>query len=72
MSDSDRHSHVEDFRIFVRADNTDIKGPRDLKGKRVAVTTGSTNKSWSRRISRIPTSVPTTTAVGWSSSTSAA
>lgn len=39
---------VEDFRIFVRADDTAIKGRADLKGKRVGVTTGSTNESWSR------------------------
>ncbi|WP_414444743.1 ABC transporter substrate-binding protein [Burkholderia sp. 22PA0106] len=39
---------VEDFRIFVRADNATIKGRADLKGKRVGVTTGSTNESWSR------------------------
>ncbi|PRE45400.1 ABC transporter substrate-binding protein [Burkholderia multivorans] len=39
---------VEDFRIFVRADNADIKGRADLKGKRIGVTTGSTNESWSR------------------------
>lgn len=39
---------VEDFRIFVRADNTDIHGQASLKGKRVGVTTGSSNESWSR------------------------
>jgi len=39
---------VEDFRIFVRADNTDIHGRPDLKGKQVGVTNGSTNESWSR------------------------
>ena len=39
---------VEDFRIFVRADNTDIHGRSDLKGKQVGVTNGSSNESWSR------------------------
>ncbi|WP_438392070.1 ABC transporter substrate-binding protein [Caballeronia sp. DA-9] len=39
---------VEDFRIFVRTENTDIKDRPDLKGKRVGVTTGSTNESWAR------------------------
>lgn len=39
---------VEDFRIFVRAENTDIQGRGNLKSKRIGVTTGSTNESWSR------------------------
>jgi cystine transport system substrate-binding protein len=39
---------VEDFRIFVRQDNTDIHSQADLAGKRVGVTTGSSNESWSR------------------------
>ncbi|MDR3399402.1 MAG: ABC transporter substrate-binding protein [Pandoraea sp.] len=39
---------VEDFRIFVRTDNNDIKGRDTLKGKRVGVTTGSSNESWAR------------------------
>ncbi|VWB90870.1 ABC transporter substrate-binding protein [Burkholderia arboris] len=39
---------VEDFRIFVRTDNTDIHGQADLKGKRVGVTTGSSNEAWAR------------------------
>ncbi|KFG93900.1 cysteine ABC transporter substrate-binding protein [Burkholderia paludis] len=39
---------VEDFRIFVRADNANIHGQTDLKGKRVGVTTGSTNEAWAR------------------------
>ena len=39
---------VEDFRIFVRADNSDIKGQADLKARRVGVTTGSSNESWAR------------------------
>jgi cystine transport system substrate-binding protein len=39
---------VEDFRIFVRQDNKDIHGDKDLAGKRVGVTTGSSNESWSR------------------------
>lgn len=39
---------VEDFRIFVRAETTDIKGRADLRGKRVGVTTGTTNETWSR------------------------
>ncbi|WP_353189749.1 transporter substrate-binding domain-containing protein [Pandoraea pnomenusa] len=40
---------AEDFRIFVRNDNTSVKGRGDLKGKRVGVTTGSSNESWARR-----------------------
>ena len=39
---------VEEFRIFVRSDNSDIKGRPQLKGKRVGVTTGSSNESWAR------------------------
>lgn len=39
---------VEDFRIFVRMDNTDIKGQSNLKGKRIGVTTGSSNETWAR------------------------
>lgn len=39
---------VEEFRIFVRSDNSDIKGRAELKGKRVGVTTGSSNESWAR------------------------
>ncbi|ARP83983.1 cysteine ABC transporter substrate-binding protein [Bordetella genomosp. 8] len=39
---------VEDFRIFVRQDNTDIRSQDDLAGKRIGVTTGSSNESWSR------------------------
>lgn len=39
---------VEDFRIFVRSDNADIKGKDSLKGKRVGVTTGSSNEFWAR------------------------
>lgn len=39
---------VEDFRIFVRTDNTHIHGQADLKGKRVGVTTGSSNETWAR------------------------
>jgi cystine transport system substrate-binding protein len=39
---------VEDFRIFVRAVNTDIKDKPDLRGKRVGVTTGTSNESWAR------------------------
>lgn len=39
---------VEDFRIFVRADSADIRGRADLRGKRVGVTTGTTNETWSR------------------------
>lgn len=37
---------VEDFRIFVRADNADIKGVADLVGKRIGVTAGSSNETW--------------------------
>jgi L-cystine transport system substrate-binding protein len=39
---------VEDFRIFVPAGNTDIKGKDSLKGKRVGVITGSSNEIWAR------------------------
>jgi cystine transport system substrate-binding protein len=39
---------VEDFRIFVKASNTDIKDKPDLKGKRIGVTAGTSNESWSR------------------------
>ncbi|MGJ7524857.1 transporter substrate-binding domain-containing protein [Variovorax sp. GB1P17] len=39
---------VEDFRIFVRAVNNDIKDKPDLKGKRIGVSTGTSNESWSR------------------------
>ncbi|MCA3922548.1 ABC transporter substrate-binding protein [Burkholderia sp.] len=39
---------VEDFRIFVRTDNATIHGQADLKGKRVGVTTGSSNEAWAR------------------------
>lgn len=39
---------VEDFRIFVRNANTDIKDKPDLRGKRVGVTTGTSNESWAR------------------------
>ncbi|WP_250528452.1 ABC transporter substrate-binding protein [Caballeronia sp. GAWG2-1] len=39
---------VEEFRIFVRSDNSDIKARANLKGKRVGVTTGSSNESWAR------------------------
>lgn len=39
---------LEDFRIFVRAANGDIKDRPDLKGKRVGVTAGTSNESWSR------------------------
>lgn len=39
---------LEDFRIFVRTSNTEIKDRPDLKGKRVGVTAGTSNESWSR------------------------
>lgn len=39
---------VEDFRIFVRVANNDIKDKPDLRGKRVGVTTGTSNESWAR------------------------
>ncbi|WP_199031536.1 transporter substrate-binding domain-containing protein [Ralstonia sp. ASV6] len=39
---------VEDFRIFVSASNTDIKGKDTLTGKRVGVVTGSSNEIWAR------------------------
>lgn len=38
---------VEDFRIFVH-DRAVIAGANDLAGKRVGVTTGSSNESWAR------------------------
>lgn len=38
---------VEDFRIFVH-NRAAIAGPGDLVGKRVGVTTGSSNESWAR------------------------
>ncbi|AJC22397.1 transporter substrate-binding domain-containing protein [Pandoraea pulmonicola] len=39
---------VEEFRIFVLNTNRDIKDKPDLKGKRVGVTTGSSNETWAR------------------------
>lgn len=39
---------VEDFYIFVLSANTDIKDKPDLKGKKVGVTTGSSNETWAR------------------------
>jgi cystine transport system substrate-binding protein len=39
---------VEDFRIFVLKTNADIAGQDTLAGKRVGVTTGSSNETWSR------------------------
>lgn len=39
---------VEDLRIFVRAENTTIRGRADLAGKRVGATSGTTNESWAR------------------------
>jgi cystine transport system substrate-binding protein len=39
---------VEDFRIFVRAENTNIRGRADLAGKKVGATSGTTNESWAR------------------------
>ncbi|WP_339094837.1 transporter substrate-binding domain-containing protein [Variovorax paradoxus] len=39
---------LEDFRIFVRTSNNDIKDRPDLKGKRIGVTAGTSNESWSR------------------------
>lgn len=39
---------VEDFRIFVRRDNTTIHDRPDLDGKKVGVTVGTSNESWSR------------------------
>lgn len=39
---------VEDFRIFVRTSNNDIKDKPDLKGKRIGVTTGTSNETWIR------------------------
>lgn len=39
---------VEDFRIFVRADNRTINGIADLKGRSLGVTTGTSNESWAR------------------------
>ena len=45
---------VEDFRIFVRVPAR-IQGTADLRGKRVGVTTGSSNESWAR--ANLPDSV---------------
>ena len=39
---------VEVFRIFVRKDNSDITSKTTLAGKRVGVSTGSSNESWAR------------------------
>ncbi|MBB3213088.1 cystine transport system substrate-binding protein [Herbaspirillum sp. Sphag1AN] len=39
---------VEDFRIFVLSSNSDIKQQADLKNKKVAVTTGTSNEIWAR------------------------
>lgn len=39
---------VEEFRIFVLNSNSDIKEKMDLKGKKVGVTTGSSNETWAR------------------------
>ena len=39
---------LEDFRIYVRNANNDIKDRPDLKGKRIGVTAGTSNESWSR------------------------
>jgi cystine transport system substrate-binding protein len=39
---------VEDFRIFVRGVRADIRGVADLRGKRVGVTTGTSNETWAR------------------------
>lgn len=38
---------VEDFRVFVRLP-TQLQGVGDLHGKRVGVTTGSSNEAWAR------------------------
>jgi cystine transport system substrate-binding protein len=38
---------VEDFRVFVRKPS-DIQGTAELRGKRVGVTTGSSNEAWAR------------------------
>ncbi|WP_082221538.1 transporter substrate-binding domain-containing protein [Herbaspirillum chlorophenolicum] len=39
---------VEDFRIFVLSSNAGIKDQPDLKGKKVGVTTGTSNETWAR------------------------
>jgi len=39
---------VEIFRIFVRKDNADITSKASLKGKRIGVSTGSSNDTWAR------------------------
>ncbi len=39
---------VEVFRIFVRKDNSDITSKATLKGKKVGVSTGSSNETWAR------------------------
>lgn len=40
---------VEEFRIFVLSTNVDIHGPKDLVGKSLGVTAGSSNESWARK-----------------------
>jgi cystine transport system substrate-binding protein len=40
---------AEDFRIFVRSKRTDINSIKDLHGKRVGVTTGTSNETWARQ-----------------------
>ncbi|ONN64469.1 transporter substrate-binding domain-containing protein [Herbaspirillum sp. VT-16-41] len=39
---------VEDFRIFVLSSNSTIKDQPDLKGRKVGVTTGTSNETWAR------------------------
>lgn len=39
---------VEDLRIFVRADDGSIHAVADLTGKRLGVTTGTSNDTWAR------------------------
>lgn len=39
---------VEDFRIFVLSSNAAIRDKPDLKGKKVGVTTGTSNETWAR------------------------
>lgn len=40
---------VEQFFIFVREDNASIKSIKDMPGRSVGVTSGSSNESWARK-----------------------
>ncbi|GGJ87478.1 transporter substrate-binding domain-containing protein [Pseudomonas matsuisoli] len=40
---------AEEFYLFVRDDNTDIKSIDDMEGRSVGVTAGTSNESWARK-----------------------